>query len=176
MDPISSFRNLFVPQQVGEMESEMSKQGYVYIMTSNNNRVLYVGATSDLVRRVWQHKNHCFKGSFTDRYNCEKLVYFEEGSIEEAIEAERRFKNQSRAFKEGLINRNNPEWNDLSMLWNSSDAGSARHPENREAVAQDLSPRAFGGDPEQRVRRSQDDEGRTGEGRGRDAHGRDAHG
>jgi putative endonuclease len=93
----------------------MIKRGFVYIMASNNNRVLYTGTTSDLAKRVWQHKNHHFHDSFTDKYNCSKLVYFEEGSIEAAIEAEKKFKNLRRAFKDKLICRANPGWDDLSV-------------------------------------------------------------
>lgn len=52
------------------------KSGYTYIMTNKHHNVLYVGCTVDIVKRVAQHKQHFYKGSFTDRYNCEYCVYF----------------------------------------------------------------------------------------------------
>ena len=52
------------------------KSGYTYIMTNKHHNVLYVGCTVDIVKRVAQHKRHFYKGSFTDRYNCEYCVYF----------------------------------------------------------------------------------------------------
>ena len=63
---------------------------YVYILANSNNRVLYTGITNDLLRRVYEHKHHLDKGSFSDRYNTDKLVYFEETSSSRgAIEREK---------------------------------------------------------------------------------------
>ena len=56
------------------------KKGYVYILTNKNNKVFYVGVTSNLERRIYEHKNHLIKG-FSDKYNLEKLIYFEEYRI-----------------------------------------------------------------------------------------------
>ena len=87
---------------------------YVYLLTNRNNRVLYTGVTNDLVRRVYEHRNHLIKNSFTDRYNIEKLVYFEEtSSSRAAIEREKQIKDWSRAKKNALVNGTNPNWEDL---------------------------------------------------------------
>jgi putative endonuclease len=88
--------------------------GYVYIMTNKHKNVLYVGVTSTIRSRIKEHKEHFHKGSFTDRYNCEYLVYFEviEG-IENAIKREKQLKAGSRQKKIDLINSINPEWKDL---------------------------------------------------------------
>ena len=92
----------------------MDKIGYIYIMANNANTALYIGVTSDLVRRVNEHKNHTYKG-FTERYNCEKLVYFEQyGDIETAIEREKKLKRWHREWKNNLISEKNPEWIDLA--------------------------------------------------------------
>lgn len=64
----------------------MTRGGLVYILTNKSNKVLYVGVTSDIAHRIWQHKNHIYPNSFTTKYNCEKLVYYcFYPSIEEAI-------------------------------------------------------------------------------------------
>ena len=86
-------------------------------MSNKNNTTIYVGVSSNLVKRVYQHKNKTFKG-FTSKYNCDKLVYFEEfENIEEAIQREKQVKKGNRKRKEDLINKDNPEWNDLSEGW-----------------------------------------------------------
>ena len=83
-------------------------------MASLNNRVLYTGVTSNIGNRVQQHKNKMFPYSFTARYNCVKLVYYENFSrIEYAILEEKRIKGGNRLQKEALINSINPEWKDL---------------------------------------------------------------
>ena len=88
--------------------------GCVYIMTNKLHTVLYVGVTSDLVPRVWEHKTHFYPGSFTAKYNCEKLVYYYFYSrIEEAIAVEKAIKGGSRKAKIQLVNSLNPEWIDL---------------------------------------------------------------
>ena len=90
------------------------KAGFTYIMTNKHHNVLYTGCTSDIVKRVSQHKSHFFKGSFTDRYNCEYCVYFEEfPDIISAIRREKQIKNMNRNEKLALISKRNPEWKEL---------------------------------------------------------------
>ena len=91
----------------------MREASYVYIMASQRNGTLYVGATSDLVKRVWEHKNKVVPG-FTAQYNVHILVYYEiHLTIMEAARRERRFKNWCRQWKLNLIEQNNPTWRDL---------------------------------------------------------------
>lgn len=90
-------------------------QCYVYIM-SNASRVLYVGMTSDLARRVYEHKQKNIPG-FTARYNVTRLVYFEEtGNPLAAIAREKEIKGWKRARKIELIESANPQWKDLSAM------------------------------------------------------------
>ncbi len=92
----------------------MERGGAVYFVTSKSNSVLYVGVTSDLFVRIQQHQEHFFKGSFSDKYNTEKLVYYELfGTIEEAIAREKEIKKWRREKKDALIISMNPEWRDL---------------------------------------------------------------
>jgi putative endonuclease len=92
----------------------MEKGGFIYFMTNKNRTTLYIGVTNDLQRRVWEHCNHINKDSFSAKYNLEYCVYYEYfSSIEQAIERETQLKKWSRSKKETLINRKNPEWNDL---------------------------------------------------------------
>ena len=89
---------------------------YVYILTNKNNTVLYIGVTNNLERRIFEHKNELIEG-FSKRYQTHKMVYFEQSeSVDSAIKREKQLKGWSRAKKEALINRLNPEWNDLSGL------------------------------------------------------------
>ena len=86
---------------------------YVYIMTNKPNGVLYIGMSNDLIRRVFEHKNHSVKG-FTDDYNLTRLVWFEQtGDVMSAIAREKQLKNWHRDWKIELIENMNPEWNDL---------------------------------------------------------------
>lgn len=90
------------------------KKGAVYIMTSKNNTVLYIGVTSDLKGRIKQHKDKTYKDSFTAKYNVNKLVYYEwYDTIGEAIKKEKLLKGGNRKKKIELINGMNPEWRDL---------------------------------------------------------------
>jgi putative endonuclease len=92
----------------------MQRGGAVYIVTNRTHSVLYTGVTSDLITRIQQHQEHFFKRSFSDKYNTEKLVYYELfGSIEEAIVREKEIKKWRRQKKEALIKSMNPAWNDL---------------------------------------------------------------
>ena len=86
---------------------------YVYILTNANKNVLYTGITSDLIRRVYEHKNKIIEG-FTSKYDVNKLGYFEcFDDIENAILREKQIKAGSRQKKIDLINKLNPEWKDL---------------------------------------------------------------
>ena len=90
-------------------------QYYVYILTNSHRTVLYTGVTNDLARRMYEHKNHLDKGSFTARYNVDKLVYYEVASgIEAAIEREKQIKGWNRRHKNKLIESKNVNWIDLS--------------------------------------------------------------
>ena len=92
----------------------MEKRGYTYILTNQRQTTLYTGVTSDLITRMHEHINKIYSGSFTSRYNINKLVYFEMfHSIEEAIAREKQIKGASRSKKEELINSANPDWIDL---------------------------------------------------------------
>ncbi len=92
----------------------MKKGGYVYILTNKRKSVLYVGVTSDLQKRIWEHKNKIDPKSFTARYNCDILLYYNGfHSIEEAISEEKRIKAGSRKRKLDLIVDMNPKWIDL---------------------------------------------------------------
>jgi len=89
------------------------KAGYVYIMTDSSNQVLYTGVTSNLIKRIFEHKNHLVDG-FTKKYNVTKLVYYEEGEdIYGAIMREKEINGKLRSKKIKLIESKNPEWNDL---------------------------------------------------------------
>ena len=89
------------------------KKGYIYILTNTTNKVLYIGVTSNLVKRVYEHKNSFVEG-FTKKYNCKKLVYYEIfDTIEEAIKREKYLKGKKRDFKIDLINSFNQKWEDL---------------------------------------------------------------
>jgi putative endonuclease len=96
------------------------KSSYVYILSNKNNNVLYIGITTNLVRRLYEHKFKLMKG-FTEKYNVNKLVYFEEFSnSKDAIAAEKKLKNWHREWKLNLIKKSNPEFRDLSVTVSSS--------------------------------------------------------
>ena len=91
----------------------MSKQPCVYILASDRNGTLYVGVTSDLTKRVWEHKNDLVPG-FTKRYGVHDLVWYElHDSMESAISREKAIKEWKRQWKLELIECENPEWKDL---------------------------------------------------------------
>ena len=97
-----------------QSKKEMKRGGCIYIMTNENNSTLYVGVTSDLKIRVYQHKHNVNPESFTAIYKLHKLVYFEGfHRIEDAIAREKQIKGGSRKKKEDLINSINPKWKDL---------------------------------------------------------------
>jgi putative endonuclease len=92
----------------------MKNQYYVYILTNKSNKVLYIGVTNNLERRIYEHKNKMVDG-FTKKYNLTKLVYLEATSdVQSAIEREKQLKNWHRDWKLNLINSFNPMWKDLS--------------------------------------------------------------
>lgn len=110
-------RNLSNAQAFDSNKYTMIKKGYLYILASKRNGTLYVGVTSDLENRIYQHKNKTIKG-FTSKHNINNLVYYEEyNNIREAIEREKFIKGKKRIFKVELIEKINPEWNDLSEDW-----------------------------------------------------------
>jgi putative endonuclease len=91
---------------------------FVYIMTNKRHTVLYTGVTNNLEERVFDHKVKRNKRSFTARYNCDQLVYFEEYiNIKEAIQREKQLKKYLREWKNNLIKDFNPDWVDLSKDW-----------------------------------------------------------
>ena len=91
----------------------MQQASYVYILASKQNGTLYIGVTSDLIKRVWEHKNKLVVG-FAAQHNVNKLVYYEQHSdILEAIKREKTLKKWLRKWKLRLIEKNNPHWTDL---------------------------------------------------------------
>ncbi|MEX0827969.1 MAG: GIY-YIG nuclease family protein [Haliea sp.] len=87
---------------------------YVYLLTNQNHRVLYVGVTNNLQRRIFEHKNKIIQG-FTEKYNINKLVYFETAiDIRAAIAREKQIKRWRREKKNRLVEMTNPGWLDLS--------------------------------------------------------------
>lgn len=91
----------------------MEKQPAVYIVTNKRNGTLYTGVTSNLPKRIYEHKNNVTEG-FTAKYNCHTLVYFEmHETMEAAIEHEKQIKAGSRNKKLALIENQNPDWQDL---------------------------------------------------------------
>jgi putative endonuclease len=91
----------------------MERQFYVYLLASKRNGTLYAGVTSDLVKRIWQHKNKLEDG-FTKKYGVDKLVYYEiHSTAETAIRREKQIKKWRRPWKLRLIEENNPRWRDL---------------------------------------------------------------
>ncbi|MGV3569785.1 MAG: GIY-YIG nuclease family protein [Ramlibacter sp.] len=106
----------------------MEKHPAVYILASGRNGTLYIGVTSDLVQRVWQHREDLAEG-FTQRYGVHRLVHYEQfGTMELAIQREKRLKKWDRQWKLRLIEEANPEWVDL---WDAI-LGSAGFPPSRE--------------------------------------------
>lgn len=88
------------------------KNYYIYLLASQKNRTLYTGFTSDLAKRIWEHKNKVV-GGFTAKYNVTKLVYYEEcNDVNSAMKRESQLKRW-RQWKLALIEKNNPNWEDL---------------------------------------------------------------
>jgi putative endonuclease len=95
------------------------KHWYVYIMSNKKDGVLYIGVTDNIEERVKEHKLKVYPKSFSARYNCDKIIYFEEfDNGSEAEKRERTFKKWKRNWKIELIEEMNPSWSDLSTNWN----------------------------------------------------------
>jgi len=91
----------------------MERQPCVYLLASKRNGTLYTGVTSDLLKRVWEHKQHVVEG-FTKKYGVELLVWYEmHETMESAIGREKAIKNWKRAWKINVIEAMNPQWRDL---------------------------------------------------------------
>ncbi len=96
------------------MTSEEPKSAYVYVLTNDRSNVLYVGATGNLKKRVYHHKQRLVPG-FTKKYNVHRLVYYESHENMDAARArEKQLKGKTRAKKNILVESTNPSWNDLS--------------------------------------------------------------
>ncbi|MFD2288528.1 GIY-YIG nuclease family protein [Pedobacter petrophilus] len=94
----------------------MERGGCIYILTNFNNTVLYIGVTSDLYSRIIEHREKKYPQSFTSKYNCNKLIYYEQFStITEAIGREKQLKNWRREWKIKLIQTQNQNWDDLFL-------------------------------------------------------------
>lgn len=88
-------------------------ESYIYIITNKNNNVFYIGVTSSLIKRIFEHKNK-FVSGFSKNYNLDKLVYYESfNNIKDAITREKQLKNWHRDWKFNIITEFNPEWKDL---------------------------------------------------------------
>jgi putative endonuclease len=104
---------LVIPAKGGIQEEIVNKQPAVYILASKRNGTLYIGVTSNLVKRIWEHKNNMVEG-FTKRYTVHRLVWYElHESMESALTREKRLKNWKRKWKLELIETRNPKWLDL---------------------------------------------------------------
>ncbi|HZX79176.1 GIY-YIG nuclease family protein [Lysobacter sp.] len=91
----------------------MQKQPCVYLLASSRNGTLYLGVTSNLVKRTWQHRERAIEG-FSDRYHVTRLVWYElHESMESAIQREKRIKKWNREWKLRLVDEMNPSWRDL---------------------------------------------------------------
>ncbi|MFH2123505.1 MAG: GIY-YIG nuclease family protein [Pseudomonadota bacterium] len=96
---------------------------FVYLLTNWNHKVIYVGVTNNLLRRVYEHKHKLVEG-FTKKYNIDKLVYFEEtNDVTAAISREKEIKKWRREKKDNLVVQDNPFWQDLSIEWYSGSQG-----------------------------------------------------
>jgi putative endonuclease len=107
----------------------MEKHYYTYILASKRNGTLYVGVTSDLIKRVYQHRKNLVDG-FTSKYQVHRLVYYEQyRNVLSAIQREKRLKEWQRKWKLALIEKHNPEWRDfypdITEYRRSDDSGHA---------------------------------------------------
>ncbi len=107
----------------------MDRQPHVYIVTNQRNGTLYVGVTSNLIKRIWEHKTKAVKG-FTQKYGLDRLVWYEpHETMESAIQREKAIKNWKREWKLKAIEEMNPNWRDLNEDLNSLDTGLRRYDE-----------------------------------------------
>jgi len=108
----TNYTNAPIPAQAGILYV-ISVNYYVYILASKKNGILYVGFTSDLIKRTWSHKNKCADG-FTSKYFVDKLVWFDMTTNKySALNREKQIKKWNRQWKINLIEKENPEWRDL---------------------------------------------------------------
>jgi putative endonuclease len=102
-----------------------NKQYYIYIPTNKSNKVLYVGVTNNLTRRMYEHKSKLIEG-FCKKYNISKLVYYEvTNDVESALRREKQLKNWRRDWKIDQITQFNPQWKDLSEEFLDAESSSA---------------------------------------------------
>ena len=114
---------------------------YVYIVTNNTCSTLYIGVTNDLLVRVWQHRAGEQPNTFSQRYHCVHLVYYEHyRDVRDAIGREKQLKGWRRQKKNTLIATLNPQWDDLAADWfdNFGEPNTTCHPERSEAESKDL--------------------------------------
>ena len=103
--------------EIGTPERKNMQQYYTYIMTNSKNKVMYIGVTNNIQRRIYEHKNKTADG-FTKKYNVNKLVFYETANDARiAIEREKELKGWKREKKNALVESMNPEWKDLSLDW-----------------------------------------------------------
>ena len=113
--PLSFRLPLVISTEGRNLIMVFTKNYFVYLLTTWNNQVMYVGVTNDLRRRIYEHKNKLVAG-FTAKYNLKKLVYFEETTdINAAISREKEIKKWRREKKDSLVEKMNPGWLDLSQ-------------------------------------------------------------
>ena len=117
-----------------------SNDYYVYVVTNNTRSTLYIGVTSDLRVRVWQHRAAERPDTFSQRYHCVHLVYFEHyREVSDAIAREKQLKRWRRQKKNALIATLNPQWDDLAADWfDNFCEPPACHPEQSAAESKDL--------------------------------------
>lgn len=103
---------------IWDPEYMQTKLFYIYILANDRNGTIYIGVTSNLEKRIKEHKEKVYSDSFTSKYNVSKLVYFESTeNSESAIAREKQLKAWKRAWKLDLVEKQNPQWKDLSEQW-----------------------------------------------------------
>ncbi|MDT9599257.1 GIY-YIG nuclease family protein [Sphingosinicella rhizophila] len=106
----------------------MNRDPFVYILASGFRGTLYIGVTSDLMRRIWEHRSG-EKSGFATRHRVHRLVYFDQfGTMDLAIAREKQLKNWRRQWKVSLIEERNPQWEDLAVALGFDALSSAAHP------------------------------------------------
>jgi Predicted endonuclease containing a URI domain len=112
---------MIIPAKAGISKLGIMKLWFVYMMVNKYKGVIYIGVTDDLVSRVQEHKTKVFRNSFTAKYNCDQLVYFEEfKNGNNASTREKQLKKWKRDWKIKLINDMNPSWMDISLNWGNN--------------------------------------------------------
>ena len=113
MSPVIIHVSAVILRESGGSRRAMKQESYVYVLASKRNATLYIGVTSNLMKRIWEHKNKLIPG-FTAKYGISRLVYHEQhNDIMEAIRREKALKKWLRKWKLALIEANNPNWIDL---------------------------------------------------------------